>query len=187
MCWRAQQEAVIDGNAHHDRHEWRTVMNGMHDGEVLLHFLVDLFFRLLLSCFKMHIPVWDPYWLQLIFYNYKLQFKVSLQRLLFLKQHLLLCEGYTPGHLTLGASIVLENLLAITSHLVHVMDKSLLIVNFKYVVSAVPDTSCELLPLCKTRTYSYMHEGLCADLWRFKLCSQLLQLLLSENPCILHA
>ena len=30
------------------------------------------------------------------------------------------------------------------------MDKSLLIVDFKYVVSAVPDTSCELLPLCIT-------------------------------------
>ena len=40
-------------------------------------------------------------------------------------QNLLLCEGYTPWHLTLGASIVFENLLAITSHLVHAMDKSL--------------------------------------------------------------
>ena len=69
--------------------------------------------------------------------------------------------GYTPGHLTLGASIVFENLLAITSHLVHVMDKSLLyiIVNFKYVVSAVPDTSCELLP-----NYYYAIRGPIATL-----------------------
>ena len=101
-----------------------------------------------LSCFNTHMHVWHAYW----FYHYML-IKVSLQRLLFLKQHLLLCEA-TPQGTYLGASIVFENLLANTSHLVHVMDKSLLIVNFKYVVSAVPDTSCELLPSCNTRTYT---------------------------------
>ena len=30
----------IDGYAQHDSHDWHTVMNGMHDGEVLLHLLI---------------------------------------------------------------------------------------------------------------------------------------------------
>ena len=44
---------VIDGYAQHDRHDWRTVMNGMYDGEVLLHLLI-CFSRPVLTCTCMY-------------------------------------------------------------------------------------------------------------------------------------
>lgn len=62
--------------------------------------LVDLFF---LSCFNIHMRVWDPYWLELIFYNYML-INVSLQRLLLLKTCCFV--KLHPRSFTLGASIV---------------------------------------------------------------------------------
>ena len=94
-CWRAQWESVKWGNWWICT-AWQTWLTYCHEWHAWLQSfitLVDLFF---LSCFNMHMRVWHPYWLQLIFYNYML-INVSLQRLLSLKTCCFNCEVTPKG------------------------------------------------------------------------------------------
>ena len=83
----------IDEYAQHDRHNWCTVMNGMHDGQVLLHLLI---------CFSC--PVLPCTCMYDTHTGYSWSFTITCTSMFLCRDYYF--WGLHPRALTLGASIV---------------------------------------------------------------------------------